>query len=118
MKRIVTLAALLAGSAFAMPADIPWDVYACKDAKPLRAKFLSDGMAIGIQVTSTDLNIDFTFAPEKEGMEGFKDGAYKDVDGSDAVLVLKSELITVTGTTVKGAPYTDCKATGEVVEPQ
>ena len=121
MKRLALAASLLAftGAALAMPADIPWDVYACKDGKGLKLKLLSDGLAVGIQITSTGADIDMTFAPEKEEeMFGFKDGTYKDIDGSDAVLVLKNELVTVTGKTVKDAPYTDCKATGEVIEPQ
>ena len=118
MKHFLPLAVLLAGTASAMPADLPWEVYSCDAGKGLKVKFLSDGMAIGIQVAGNDQVIDFTFAPESDEMAGFKDGIYKDIDGSDAVLTLKAETIAVTGKTVKDAPYAGCKATGEIIEPQ
>ncbi|BCW87165.1 hypothetical protein sos41_02920 [Alphaproteobacteria bacterium SO-S41] len=115
MKRLVLAASLLAltGAAFAMPSDLPWEVYACKEGKGLKVKHLSDGMAIGIQVGG-DETTDLTFIPEKEDQAGFKDGLYKAED--DAVLTLKNELISITGSKVEGAPYADCKATGEVIE--
>lgn len=116
MKRFLIAAALLAGAASAMPADLPWEVYACDAGKGLKVKFLSDGMAIGIQVGGDETS-DHTFAPESEAMAGFKDGAYKEIDGN-AVLVLKDAAIAVTGDAVEGAPYSGCKATGEVIDPQ
>lgn len=116
MKHFLPLAVLLAGTASAMPADLPWEVYSCDAGKGLKVKFLSDGMAIGIQVGGDETS-DHTFAPESDALAGFKDGTYKEIDG-DAVLVLKEKAIAVTGDAVEGAPYADCKATGEIIEPQ
>lgn len=116
MKRLVLAATVLTltGLAHAMPSDLPWEIYACQEGKGLKVKFLSDGMAIGVQVGG-DETTDLTFIPEKEEQAGFKDGTYK-AEG-DAVLTLKEATIAVTGSAVEGAPYAACKATGEVIAP-
>ncbi len=116
MKRLTLAAAIvtLTGGALAMPSDLPWEVYACREDKGLQVKFLSDGMAIGVKVGGDEPS-EFTFVPQSDAQAGFKDGAYNAEGG--AVLTLKTGLISISGETVEGAPYDSCAATGVKIEP-
>ncbi len=106
MIRFALAAVALTAAATAMPSDLPWEPYACDAGKTLDLKFLSDGMAIGVRLNADDAAT-LTLPPVSEDQAGFKDGDYK--GEGDALLVLASPAVTLTGKDVTGGPYENCK---------
>jgi hypothetical protein len=115
MRRIALAAFVSSSAALAMPSDLPWEPFACDDGKTLDIKYLSDGLAIGVRLNADDTSTLTLLPADEEKQAGFRDGDYR--GEGDALLVLTSPSLTLTGSGVKGAPYQNCNPVNPPPEP-
>lgn len=111
----LSAAFVFAAAAAAMPSDLPWNVYACKDGKGVAVKFLSDGLTIGVLFGKDEVKDPrFEAAPvDEDSQAGFKPGVYKATDQDVTLTMGADKAIAIEGKAVPKGPYAVCKATGK-----